>query len=299
MFRICLIVLLLSTTLSQVLAEEKVETESNKEVKSFIRLGFGNDDNITGTASSSPSNQSDNYLELYASIKSPMENNVNFNVAFYSLNHSSFPVNNYMFYSAGLDYRTKINDWEITPEVNIIQSTLNSFSFQSVLDLNVSADQKLTQSSRISLSYRYSYISSQNVLYDYLQGISHQIRAEYKDKTALGKIRLRYQLELNNRENSLSTNHSPTRHEFRVRLTQSLKNNWGISEEIDYRLSHYGEVSSIFRNDARFRLKLSARKKIDKNTDAGIRYTYTSNNSNETTEEYWKNKIQINVDWRF
>ena len=204
-----------------------------------------------------------------------------------------------MFYSAGFDYSIKTIDWKIIPAINIIQSTLNSSSYQSVLDLKVSANKKLSQSSRIALRYRYSNISSQNVLYDYLQGSRHQMRAEYKNKTELGKLRLRYQLELNNRENTLSTNYSPTRHEFRARLKQTLKNNWGMSEEINYRLSNYDAASGITREDSRLRLQFSARKKVKKNIHTGVRYTYTRNNSNIVSEEYTKNNIQVFADWKF
>ena len=287
---------LANSQLDRLLKRKSVKRKNNK---TFIRLAFGNDDNITNTASSSPSNQSDNYLELYASFKAPVENNVNLKAALYSLNYSTLSVNNYMFYSAGLDYSTKTKDWKITPEINILQSTLNNSSYQSVLDLKVSANQKMSQSSRIFLRYRYSNISSQNVLYDYLQGTRHQMRAEYKDKTELGKLRLRYQLELNDRKNTLSKNYSPTRHEFRARLKQALKNNWGMSEEIDYRVSNYGAASGITRNDSRLRLQLTARKKIKKNMHGGVRYTYTSNKSNVTAEEYTKNKIQLFADWKF
>ena len=271
----------------------------NNKNKARVRLSFGNDDNITTTASNSPSNKSDNYLELYASIKAPVKNNVNLNAAFYSLDYSTFSANNYMFYSAGFDYSIKTLDWKIIPAINIIQSTLNNSSYQSVLDLKVSANKKLSQSSRVFLRYRHSNISSQNVLYDYLQGTRHQIRAEYMNRTELGKLRLRYQLELNDRQNTLLTNYSPTRHEFRARLKQTLKNNWGMSEEINYRLSNYDAASGITRNDSRLRLQFSALKKVKKNIHTGVRYTYTSNNSNIVSEEYTKNNIQVFADWKF
>jgi hypothetical protein len=208
-------------------------------------------------------------------------------------------MENFLVYSGGFDYTTKTKNWKIIPELSLTQSTYNNSSYQNILNLQVAGEHKLNNSSRISLAYRYSNIKSLNSLYDYLQGTRHQVRADYKNNTSFGKLRIRYQLELNDRLNTTTANYSPTRHEVRVKLNQAANRNWNISEEVGIRSSKYGTVSGSTRNDTRTRIMLSASKNIKRNLDSGIRYTYTNNNSNLNSENYSKNNIQIFAGWNF
>ena len=198
-----------------------------------------------------------------------------------------------MYYKAGLDYSTEIKSWKIIPEFYLSQSTYSNSNYQNIFNLVLSGEHHLNNEDHVLLRYRYSDIKSQNSIYDYLQGYRHQFRADYINKIALGQLRLRYQLELNNRKNTPTANYSPVRNELRVRLINPLDNNWKFSTEIGFRNSRYGDAPGITRNDTRLRLLLGASKKFKQNMYAGIRYLHTDNKSNVANETYNKNNIQL------
>lgn len=258
-----------------------------------ISLALGNDDNITNTTLNSPTNKSDFYQEVFAYIKAPLTNKVNFKGSLLLINYNTVTTENFMFYSAGLDYTLRTNNWKIIPEFSLLQSNYNQTAYQNISDFKMTGRQQLKNNAYLALRYRYSNIQSQNVLYDYLQGNRHQFRVEYKNKTNSGRLRLRYQLETNQRNNSATANYSPTRHSLRARLKHNLNNNWKLSEEVGYRISQYGDALGVTRNDKRLRLRIIASKKLSKKWKSGVRYSYTSNDSNIASENYSRNNIQI------
>jgi len=277
----------------------KRKKKISKNVISSISLAAGSDDNITQAATNSPSNRSDSYTELFAYAKAPLSKNMNIKGSLYLLNFNSLSTENFKLFSVAIDYSIKRKNWKIIPELGLYNSTLSSTNFQQITDFKLTAKQKLKNNASLALRYRLSNISSQNAAYDYLKGQRHQLRADYKTRIKNGKVRLRYQLEFNNRQNLSSANYSPTRHNFRARLQHSLSNNWRLSEEADYRISQYGDAAGVTRNDQRLRLRFIATKQLARKWAAGIRYVYTNNTSNIYNEKYNRNNIQIFTNWDF
>lgn len=274
--------------LDRLLNRKKASTNS-----SSISVAAGYDSNITNSASNSPSNRSDNYTEIFAYTTIPLNNKMNFKGSLYSLNFSKNSSENFMLLNAGIDYMYQLTNWKLIPEIGLYNSTLNSTAFQQTLDLKIRANRKLKNNATLLLKYRYSNISSQNTTYNYLQGSRHQLRADYKTKIKAAKLRLRYQLEVNDRQNLTTANYSPTRHTFRARLQHSLKNKWKLTEEVEYRNSLYGAAAGVTRNDNRLRLLFVASKNFSRQWRGGVRYSYTSNKSNVTSENYNRNKFLI------
>lgn len=287
------------------LANTKLDKLLNKKSKTqgksiaSVSLAFGNDDNITSAASNSPSNKGDNSLELFAYGKTKIANKTNLKGTYYLLKYTNISTENFDFFSIGIDHTIKMKRWKITPELAFLQSNLNGTAYQNIFDLKVGAKQTFKNTSRLAVRYRLSNINSQNAVYDYLEGQRHQLRTDYKKKVSPGDLRLRYQLEINDRQNTATTNYSPTRHTFRARLKHKLENNWSLSEELGLRLSQYGSSTSGTRNDSRIRLRVVGSKKIKKDWSAGIRYIYTNNQSNVAAEKYSRNKLQVYTNWDF
>lgn len=273
--------------------------QKNKNISAYVSLAFGNDDNVSNAASNSPTNRSDNYREIFAYIKMPLTQNTDVKANFYQNEYSKLVTENFEFYSAGIAHTVKAENWQFIPELSLLQSTLNKTSYQNIYDFKLTGKRRLKNKDRLAFRYRYSDIQSQNTLYNYLQGNRHQFRFDYKTKVSPGYLRLRYQLELNDRQNSASANYSPTRHNIRARLKHKLYSNWKLSEEIGYRISQYGEASGVIRNDKRLRVRVAISKKFSKQWKSGIRYSYTNNESNIASEKYSRNKFQIFVSWNF
>ena len=275
------------------------QTARRKKNEGSVSLAMGYDDNVTSTASSSPSNTSDHYIELFSYINTQINPAMKFKAAVFLLDYNDISTEDFRFFSAGLDYTLKAKNWKISPEFTLTKSTLNNSSYQDLFDFKVTAKHNLNNNARLVLRYCYSEINSKNTLYDYLEGSRHQFRADYKMKIDFGRLRLRYQLETNDRQNTLTENYSPTRHSFRARLKHKLKNKWKLSEEIGYRFSDYDAVAGITRSDTRLRLRVIGSKKINKEWSAGIRFTHTNNNSNVASEKYSRNNIQLFTNWDF
>ena len=274
--------------LDRLLSRKKATTNS-----SSITLSAGYDSNITNAASSSPSNRGDNYSELFAYTKVALNKKMNIKGSLYLLNFSNNSSENFMLINAAVDYTYKLKNWNMVPELGLYSSTLNSIGFQQTLDFKISAKRNLKNNAALLLKYRYSNITSQSTTYNYLQGSRQQLRADYKTKIQAAKLRLRYQLEVNNRQNLTTANYSPTRHTFRARLQHSLKNKWDLTEELEFRNSLYGAAAGVTRNDNRLRIRFIASKNFSRQWRGGVRYSYTSNKSNVTSENYNRNKFLI------
>ena len=284
------------------LLNRKRKKSTSKTIRANVSLALGNDDNVTNEASDSPSNKSDNYRELIAYLKVPVAKNINVKGIMYDLAYGTETTSDYNFYSAAIDYRIKTGKWRLTPEIGITKNSLNKTDYQNSIDYKFSAKRKFDRSSSINIRYRYSDIDSQNTTYDYLQGDRHQLRVDYKNKIALGKLRFRYQLETNNRQNRTTPtakNYSPTRHTFHARLKHKLNKKWRLSEEVSYRVSSYDSAAGISREDTRLRLRLIADMKLNKNWSTGVKYTHTDNDSNLASETYKRNNIQAFFNWSY
>lgn len=270
---------------------------SKKKISANIIFALGNDDNVTGAAENSPSNRSDNYYELFGYVSAPISSSTNIKGIAYKLDYDTESTSDYSFYTAAVNHTIKFENWRFIPEAGFTTSTFGNLDYQDVLDFKFKARRTLDSNSSITLRYRYSDISSKNAIYDYLDGTRHQLRVDYKNKIAPGKLRLRYQLETNDRQNSTTADYSPTRHTFRARLKHKLNSKWSLSEEIGYRISTYGIASNVEREDTRLRLRLIADMKINKNWKTGIRFTYTDNDSNINNESYTRHNIQAFASW--
>ncbi len=277
------------------LAEKRIDRILNhKNGISSATFAAGYDDNITNAASNSPSNRGDNYMEVFAYTQAAINKNVSFKASAYLLNYSSYSSENFLLLNAAIDYTYRLKNWNITPEFGFYTSTLNSTGFQQTLDFKVSGKRYLKNNASLLLKYRYSNINSQNTAYNYLQGTRQQFRVDYKTKVNnKARLRLRYQLETNSRQNLTNANYSPTRHTFRARFKHALSNKWDLTEELSYRMSQYGAAASVIRNDKRLRLRFTASKVFAKKWSGGVRYSFTNNDSNISSEKYNRNKIQV------
>jgi len=280
------------------LLKRKKKNVTNK-TQTYIRLAFGNDDNVTRIGSNSPTNKSDTYNEIFAFIKTALSSNVSIKGTLYRKEYNILSTEDFGFYSASLDYLIKTKNWKILPEINMTKSTLNDKDYQNVIDFRLTGKRKLKNKSSLNFRYRYSDIESQNIFYNYLEGQRHQLRLDYKSKTNLGSLRLRYQFEANDRKNKLTKNYSPTRHTLRARLKHKLGANWDLSEELAYRTSTYGSVASFIREDSRLRFRIDSGVNISKAWTLGVKYTYTDNDSNIASEVYSRNDVQLYSTWYF
>ncbi|MGD8925259.1 MAG: outer membrane beta-barrel protein [Thioalkalispiraceae bacterium] len=262
-------------------------------------LVLGHDDNVTLIPNDSPTQMSDNYLEAFAYASYIVNQQLSFNVSYDWLNYNDVDVADFSQLMGGVDYRLQYGQWQLIPGLRYSQSTLNSSSYQHIIDLRLTGRQQLSRDRKVTLRYRYNDIQSQNALYDYLEGTRQQFRADYDLGFNLHDLRLRYQLELNDRQNLPTANYSPTRHTLQARMKYRLNTQWRLEGTAEYRNSRYGDAAGTSREDDRYRLRAGANYLYNREWDVRLRYTYTDNQSTLATESYTRNDIQAQVNYSF
>ncbi len=266
---------------------------------SGINLALGYDDNVTSATNTTPSLRGDHYTQLFAYTDWYGLDNYVLDAYFLQLKYANIHTGNFSQLSAGIRRSFRYNAWRLTPHFQAGRSRLSSGDFQQQFDFKVSGQRTLDNKRYLKLRFRYTKIDSLNHLYDYLQGDRQQIRADYYAPTSAGKLRLRYVFELNHRQNTATANYSPTRHGLQAKLSQRLSHGWMISEEVQYRLSHYDSIAGVTRKDDRRQFTLVAERHLQTAWLAGLRYSHTNNLSNVAIEQYTRNDFQVYLNYNF
>ena len=286
------------TALANRMLDKYAPASSKQRISGLLSLGYGHDSNVTLASTGSPTQQSDNYVELFGFVSIPA-GPVTLHASLFRQDYQSVNSADFMQVSAGVLYPFQAGNWTLTPAVYLAKDTLNNSDFLTVTDFRFAASKPLAAHSKLLLRYRYSDIRADNAAYNYLQGSRHQFRAQHTSLTRFGQLRLRYELELNDRQNLSTANYSPTRHTVLVRLKQRLAHDWQTKEEVSWRNSHYAEAAGITRDDKRYQLNVNADTRLGKAFRSGLRYSHTNNNSNLASETYTRNDVQAYINWLF
>jgi len=262
-------------------------------------LTWGHDDNVTLIPEGSPTQMSDSYLEAFAYASYVVNEKLSFNLSYDWLDYSEVDISDFTQLTGGVDYRIQFAKWQLIPGLRYSQSTLDSNDYQDIVDFRLTAKQKWANDKELVLRYRYNDIQSKNSLYDYLEGTRQQFRVDYKLDYQVHDVRLRYQLELNDRQNLPTANYSPTRNTLEARIKYRLNPSWRLEGTAEYRNSQYDEAAGITREDDRYRLRAGINYLFNRDWDARLRYTYTDNQSNLAAETYTRNDIQATVNYNF
>jgi hypothetical protein len=206
-------------------------------------------------------------------------------------------------FSVGLKKTFKLADWYNSAEFKVTKSTYGGDDFQSTAMLDVRGRKNLSRNDRLYLRYRYEDITSDQLIYDYLEGNRQRARIEYRNFTRNNLKQIYYELELNNRNelvtSSYSYDYSPTRHTIRGKYTHYLSDEWHLSGDISYRFSDYPSSATIDREDERWSLALSADYRFDKTFKLTGKFQYTDNSSTESRYEYDKSVFRIGISKSF
>ncbi len=278
---------------------QQAKQSRHRSLDAGASLAVGYDDNVFLRAADIASTQSDNYLDAFAWFDVALNRNWGVNGDVSVLDYQDIDLADYDEISGGVTYQTRTQNWRLKPELKVTQSTLGSNDYQRVTDIRFTGHRPLADQATLTLRYRYSDINSLNAFYDYLEGWRQRFRVDYHKRVSAGWLRLRYQLEFNDRQDLPNISYSPTRNSFRVRLRTPWKNNWETEAALRYRNSDYPSKGGVSRNDDRWRVRLVGLKRLSKMLEAGVRYTYTDNDSNVAIRTYERNDIQAFVDLRF
>ncbi len=272
-------------------------------------LAYGYDSNVTLQTSGSASGLSDQFIESFAYLYFRMPY-TNFKLNYYDQSFSTLDPNDYRQLQARLEFPVDNGDWTMTPGVFYTSSKLGRQDYQSINNVAFEAKYRFAKRDSLLFKYQYSDITVENPVYNYLAGTQQRLRAELINNTFLGQFRLRYDYEHNDRVNRPTEDFSPTRQGLRLRLRNSITKKIKMKNELRYRRSTYNyspgdpddpinPIPAGTREDSRKQYQLTLYALPIPHLEMGIKYLYTSNDSNFDAEQYSRRITQAYLYYYF
>lgn len=170
-------------------------------------------------------------------------------------------------------------------------SNYRGSAYQNIARLEAGTSKNLEKGANFQFRYRYDNINSLNPAYDYLQGWRQRFRAEHRMYGKDRKSRLYYEFEFNDRQDP---NFAPNRHTFRGIYGGNLSQHWQWEGDLNFRVSDYP-----LRDDQRFRVSLTASRRIGDDLKFRARVRHTDNNSTDPAYSFGSNQVWAGVSYYY
>ena len=235
------------------------QADEKQDWHAYLYAGHGYDSNINFVPLEVGSGESGQFFQgigLFDKVISGKDSGGKqpvwlFTSSFFASNYYSTDFNDYSLLDVGLRYKFRHQRWRHTLDLNIKQSTYGHNNYQRQYAATFRTKRRFAGGDTLRLRYRYEQISSLESIYDYLEGNRHRLRAGYQFKWPRDSVYLWYELEFNNRRNTLRRNYSPTRNGLRLRYEKKIKASHKVYLEADYRRSDYASTPTQNRLDNR------------------------------------------------
>jgi Tfp pilus assembly protein PilF len=284
------------------LAQKQIAKLRSSEAKpwfGYATAGYGYDSNITAQPSSSVSDESSAFLETLGllgwKISGSDTEGIHSLASYYSRNYSQGGDFDNDSITLGGEIRKRIDLWDFAYGLQLTRSSYSDQDFLANTGFIVRAKTRLQNKTEVRLQLLYEDISERSDEFFYLDGNRTRLNAGYRVKTGMTEYRYEYEFELNDRANTPTTSHSPTRHEFGVQYLNKLSNQILVGGALEYRYSDYERVASQDRVDDRIRVKLKGERKVDAVWRIKAELLYADNRSSENEFEYHKYEANVSL----
>jgi len=277
----------------------KKTARATKKWYNYASLSYGYNSNIKLIPAEIATDTSDSFMEAYASTSGILSGNYSDGISLdafaYFLDYANVDSYDEKQARLGIYKNRSYARWKTRVGGYYERSTFGSNPYQEIVALELKGKRRLQKTDRVSLRYRYNNIRSLYSPYNYLQGWRQQFRAEYLDYTAADSKRIYYELELNDRQNLVSRNYSPTRHKIQAVYRYNLSKNWRVGGEFSYRYSKYQPTATQNRQDDRLRAAVEATYRLSKQWKINGRYQRTDNSSTDSLYSYTQNLYYVSI----
>lgn len=201
----------------------------------------------------------------------------------------------------GLKYAKKYGSWQYYYKTGFDKFRYSHEDYQSIIKLGYQAKYNYSRENKLYLKYRYDQVTSDSPRYDYLEGWRQRAKIEFRNYKKTRNFRAFYELELNDREDFVSTvtgdefSYSPTRHTLRGKYTQLINNRWNVTGDIAYRTSDYPATVTETRNDERTKLAIYAAYSLGKYITFNPKIEYTDNSSSGDIYDYSRMVVSLGL----
>lgn len=273
---------------------QRTKTVTYKDWHAYLYLSPGYDSNIKFAPAEVASNESGSFLQFYGLFDKRIagkgygkkDHALLITSSVFLSNYFSTDFNDYNIFDIGLRYLLPVRQWRNTIDFNIKKSTYGHRDYQRLYMATFKTLRKFSDGNTLSLRYRYEQINSLDPLFDYLEGNRQKLRLGYQFKWPSDLVDLWYELELNDRENTVKRNYSPTRNTFRVRYEKKFNATNRVYGELEYRHSDYDPTPTQDRQDKRTGYLLAYVNDITQDWKFLARWGFRSNNSTESIFSY-------------
>jgi tetratricopeptide (TPR) repeat protein len=293
-----------------------IKPAERKAWAGFLSVGFASDSNVTLVNNDliGVTSQSDNYNYLSGFGAYWLQGGRNAGTRLfldgYLQRYSKQTAYNFSLYGAGLARYDRLGDWRLRLGGFWDEVTLGGKSYQRLLSGELRGEKLLSKNTRLQLRYRASEIDELDPVYEYLIGSRQQFRVGTMTRQDNKRIRVYYQLEINNRkdlvraDNTFSS-YSPTRHSLRITGWWDINKLWALRLDGRYRYSHYNDADVLtggitrYREDGQLRLSAQLSRELGKNTKINLKYTAINSRSNIAKESYNRSLASVDISWSF
>jgi len=277
--------------------------KADERWQALMIANVGYDDNITSLPNDSASEISDSFYNLFLSADTVIAGERNdgwvADISYSRVDFNDTDIYDQFQYAAGIRREDILASWESRVHLDLAKKNFGGDDFQTITKLDIISKKSLSSTGRLYLRYRYENISSDNVVYDYLEGWRQRARIEYRSYTSENIKQLYYELELNDGGEFVTTTYayeySPTRHTVRGKYTQILSEQWHLTGDLAYRVSDYPESASFDRNDNQGKLTLSVDYRFNKRLKLKTSLLFVNNESSVDLYDYDKAMLMLGV----
>ena len=288
------LVFLAEKHLKEIAAQKKPQWVT-KKWSAYISAALGYDDNVNFAPVGISVEASDSFSEIYATsdylFSGDRQNGWLAEISFYDINFQTEDIyDEYQIGAAIKKYLQLGHDWQTIYSLDVSRIYYAGEDYQTIGRLSAEARNTFSKNEQLVLRYSYEDISSDNPLFDYLEGWRQKFHAEYNVYHRLGDGLFYYELELNDRNDlSLTTgdySYSPTRHIFRGKYTGVLSRHWDLSGDLSYIASAYPVTASQDRQDDCITAAMYADYVFSRDFKLRAKAEYTDNRSTEDIFAY-------------
>lgn len=278
-------------------------TGTGKRWSAFVLGNIGYDDNISVTPDNLALGVDDTFYNIYVSadfvIHGKKQSGWLLDAAFFTVDYSDEDDFDQDFYTIGLRNEHQFSSWITITQLKYGNSTFGGDDLQSFYKLDIRGARPLSGNAKIILQYRFDDFTSENTLYDYLEGWRQRAQIRYSRNTTNSNQQVYYEGELNNRgelvASSYSYEYSPTRHTLGGKYTHKFSGSWYLTGDLAYRVSDFPASDTLDRDDNRWTLKVLLDYRIDPTLALKSNVTYIQNESTVDIYTYDKTVISLGV----
>jgi len=278
---------------------------------------LGYNDNVTLNATEDlarKSEESDNYVAVYANLNQAFTPSWFSDMALYTLQYADLNNYNYTAINANINYKIPAATSNLIISIEAQSQYFDNNHFQNVQLAQLDVDYAITPTSTVAGRYQFNNIDATEKPYRYLAGNRQRLRFFSKHLLSKSSVQWFYEYEINDRNditndngNEVNTSFSPSRNtlglKHNLRLSPRINFRWGMQ----YRRSDFPVAYQVIPDTT---LKTSVKRK-DNRTQASLRlmyrlskklwiyadYGYLNNQSNIEDYDYQSNTISLNLYW--